>query len=67
MMTLLEFENVRPEVRESLMQFMNLHTILSLQDLLEYKDEDLLEMEGFGMRLLVEVHKLRQINLASND
>lgn len=62
-----QLDNIRKEVREEMMQFMNLHDIEHLVQVLQLPDEELLEMEGFGMRLMVEVHKLRQISLASHD
>jgi len=58
---------VREEVREQLLQFMLLHGIEDLQELMQLPEAELSEMEGFGMRLLAEVHKLKQINLASPD
>lgn len=62
----LQIQDVREELREEMQQFMALHEIEHLVQVLRAKDEDLLDMEGFGMRLMVEVHRLRQLNLPSH-
>ena len=46
---------------------MALHEIEHLVHVLAVPDEELLEMEGFGMRLMAEVQKLRRINPGSPD
>ena len=46
---------------QELERFMQLHSILSLDDLLAISNEDLLEMDGFGWKLMKEVLILRDI------
>ena len=62
-----QLHDIREELREEMQHFMTLHEIEHLVQVLRSKDEDLLEMEGFGMRLMVEVHRLRQVNLPLHD
>lgn len=47
-------------VKDELERFMNLHNFKSLEEVLKITPEDLLKMDGFGMRLLAEVNKLSQ-------
>ena len=47
--------------RQELQVFMDLHEIKSLGALLEYDNVTLLEMQGFGWRLMKEVLDLREI------
>lgn len=63
----LQLQDIREELREEMQQFMTLHEIEHLVQVLQSPDDELLDMEGFGMRLMVEVHRLRQINLPSHD
>jgi hypothetical protein len=63
----IQLNDIREETREEMQQFMTLHEIEHLVQVLQLPDEDLLEMEGFGMRLMVEVQKLRRISLDSRD
>ena len=63
----LQIQDIREELREEMQQFMALHEIEHLVQVLAVPDEELLEMEGFGMRLMAEVQKLRRINPGSPD
>jgi hypothetical protein len=63
----IQLNDIREETREEMQQFMTLHEIEHLVQVLQLQDEDLLEMEGFGMRLMVEVQKLRRIRPDSRD
>lgn len=47
-------------VSPELLDFMKLHRIPSLIALLEFEDEKLLKMDGFGWRLMREVLVLRE-------
>lgn len=49
-------------VSQELERFMQLHSILSLDDLLAINNEDLLEMDGFGWKLMKEVLDLRVLD-----
>jgi hypothetical protein len=48
---------VSPELQE----FMNLHKIETLSQLLRYENAELLKMEGFGWRLMKQVLKIREV------
>ncbi len=48
---------VSPELQE----FMNLHKIETLSQLLRYENGELLKMEGFGWRLMKQVLKIREV------
>ncbi|WP_394758913.1 hypothetical protein [Flavobacterium sp.] len=45
-----------------LQRFMELHKISNLNSLLQIEDEILLEMAGFGWRMMREVLELRELN-----
>lgn len=47
-------------VSPELLEFMKLHRIPNLITLLEFDDEKLLKMDGFGWRLMREVLVLRE-------
>ena len=49
---------VSPELQE----FMNLHKIETLSQLLRYENAELLKMEGFGWRLMKQVLKIREVH-----
>ena len=46
---------------QELERFMQLHSIMSLDNLLAISNEDLLEMDGFGWKMMKEVLTLREI------
>lgn len=47
-------------ISAELQRFMKLHKILSLMLLLQIEDEILLEMDGFGWRMMREVLEFRE-------
>lgn len=47
-------------ISEELLQFMKFHKIETIASLLQIEDEKLLEMDGFGWRLMREVLELRE-------
>lgn len=51
-----EATTISPELQ----RFKDLHKISTISELLLINDETLLEMDGFGWRMLKEVLKLRQ-------
>ncbi len=49
------------QVTPELALFMEYHQILTVALLLKIKSEDLIQMDGFGWRLLKEVLQLRKV------
>ncbi len=49
------------QISPELAVFMGLHKLASVSELLRIDDFKLLQMEGFGWRLMKQVLKLRQI------
>ena len=50
------------QISSELRRFMDLHQIVTLESLLQIEDEVLLEMDGFGWRMMREVLELREAN-----
>ncbi len=55
------FEKIIHNISPELNYFMQLHKIVSLDELLSIKNENLLKMEGFGWRLMKQVLSLRKV------
>lgn len=47
-----------PDISPELERFMQLHGFTRIEDVLKIPAEDLLKMDGFGMRLMIEVYRL---------
>lgn len=60
-------ERPKIEVKDELERFMILHGFNSIERVLELPTDTLLSMDGFGMRLVVEVERLRREFSASAD
>lgn len=50
-----------PKISPELQEFMKLHQLSTIDELLSYDDVELLKMSGFGWRLMKEVLKLREV------
>ena len=55
------FEKIIHNISPELNYFMELHKIVSVDELLSIKNENLLKMEGFGWRLMKQVLSLRKV------
>lgn len=47
------------EIKDELERFMKLHQFERIEDVLKLNEETLLKMNGCGMRLMIEIHRLR--------
>jgi hypothetical protein len=58
---------IREEVKAELDQFMKQHSFENLEAVMKIPEEKLMLMEGFGVRLLVELHRLKDANASAPD